>query len=61
MTQGLGMSFLTRMYNSTGNQTYMQAALDATQLINNVSEGGIAKLQQLFWYEDPTQMQVHMC
>ena len=54
MTQGLGMSFLTRMYNSTGNQTYMQAALNSTQLLSiNVSEGGVLRNYNNYsWYEE---------
>lgn len=54
MTQGLGMSFLARMYNATGNQSYMDAALNSTQLLSiNVSDGGVLRHYQNYsWYEE---------
>ena len=54
MTQGLGMSFLVRMYNSTGNQSYMNAALNSTHLLTvNVSDGGVLRNYQNYtWYEE---------
>ncbi len=54
MTQGLGMSFLSRMYNATGNQSYMDAALKSTQLLSiNVSDGGVLRhYQDYSWYEE---------
>ena len=54
MTQGLGMSFLVRMYNVTGNQSYKDAALNSTQLLSiNVSDGGVLRHYQNYsWYEE---------
>lgn len=54
MTQGLGMSFLTRMYNATGNESYMDAALSSTQTLNiNVSDGGVLRHYHNYsWYEE---------
>ena len=54
MTQGLGMSFLVRMYNATGNQSYMNAALNSTHLLTvNVSDGGVLRYYQNYtWYEE---------
>ena len=54
MTQGLGMSFLTRMYNATGNESYMDAALNSTKTLTiNVSDGGVLRYYQNYsWYEE---------
>ena len=40
MTQGLGMSFLTRMYHITGNETYLSTAENATELFYQTVENG---------------------
>ena len=54
MTQGLAMSFLTRMYVETGNQTFKDAALNATQLLSiPVDEGGVLRTYNgQPWYEE---------
>ena len=54
MTQGLAMSFLTRMYVETGNQTFKDAALNATQLLSiPVDEGGVLRTYNGHpWYEE---------
>ena len=54
MTQGLGMSFLVRMYNATGNESYMDAALNSTKTLSiNVSDGGVLRHYQNYsWYEE---------
>ncbi len=54
MTQGLGMSFLTRMYNVTGNETYLDAAKNATKLFNvTVENGGFLRYYGEYpWYEE---------
>lgn len=54
MTQGLGMSFLTRMYEITGNQTYLDAAENATKLFNvSVENGGFLRYYgENPWYEE---------
>ena len=51
MTQGLGMSFLTRMYNATGNESYMEHKSTKT-LTFNVSDGGVTYYQNYSWYEE---------
>jgi len=54
MTQGLGMSFLTRMYDITGNQTYLDTAENATKLFNvSVENGGFLRYYgENPWYEE---------
>ncbi len=54
MTQGLGMSFLTRMYDITGNQTYLDVAENATKLFNvSVENGGFLRYYgENPWYEE---------
>lgn len=54
MTQGLGMSFLTRMYDITGNQTYLDVAENATKLFNvSVENGGFLRYyDENPWYEE---------
>ena len=54
MTQGLAMSFLTRMYVETGNQTFKDAALNATQLLSiPVDDGGVLRTYNgQPWYEE---------
>lgn len=54
MTQGLGMSFLTRMYEITGNQTYLDVAENATKLFNvSVENGGFLRYYgENPWYEE---------
>ena len=54
MTQGLGMSFLTRMYAETGNQSFKDAALNATQLLSiPVDGGGVLRTYNGHpWYEE---------
>lgn len=54
MTQGLGMSFLSRMYEQTGNASYKQAALNAVGLFNvSVEDGGVYReYHGLPWYEE---------
>ncbi len=54
MTQGLGMSFLTRMYDITGNQTYLEVAENATKLFNvSVENGGFLRYYgENPWYEE---------
>lgn len=54
MTQGLGMSFLTRMYEITGNQTYLDVAENATKLFNvSVENGGFLRYYgEHPWYEE---------
>ena len=54
MTQGLGMSFLTRMYAETGNQSFKDAALNATELLSiPVDQGGVLRTYNGHsWYEE---------
>lgn len=54
MTQGLGMSFLTRMYHITGNETYLSAAENATELFYQpVENGGVLRYYDGNpWYEE---------
>ena len=54
MTQGLGMSFLTRMYAETGNQSFKDAALNATELLTiPVDQGGVLRTYNGHsWYEE---------
>tara|TARA_B100001559_G_scaffold94420_1_gene79037 strand:+ start:1982 stop:3388 length:1407 start_codon:yes stop_codon:yes gene_type:complete len=54
MTQGLGMSFLTRMYTETGNQSFKDAALNATELLSiPVDQGGVLRTYNGHsWYEE---------
>ena len=54
MTQGLGMSFLARMYLETGNDSYKESALDAMQLFEvSVEQGGVLRTYNgLPWYEE---------
>ena len=54
MTQGLGMSFLTRMYTVTGNETYLDAAKNASKLFNvTVENGGFLRYYGEYpWYEE---------
>ena len=54
MTQGLGMSFLTRMYAETGNQSFKDAALNATELLSiPVDQGGVLRTYNgNSWYEE---------
>ena len=54
MTQGLGMSFLTRMYAETGNQSFKDAALNATELLSiPVAQGGVLRTYNGHsWYEE---------
>lgn len=54
MTQGLGMSFLTRMYAETGNQSFKDAALNATELLSiPVEQGGVLRTYNgHLWYEE---------
>lgn len=54
MTQGLGMSFLARMYSETGNESYRESAIKAIELFSvNVEEGGVLRTYNgLPWYEE---------
>jgi hypothetical protein len=54
MTQGLGMSFLTRMYAETDNISFMNAALNATNLLTiHVDNGGVLRyFNDQAWYEE---------
>lgn len=54
MTQGLGMSFLARMYSETGNQSFKDAALNATELLSiPVDQGGVLRTYNgNSWYEE---------
>jgi len=55
MTQGLGMSFLVRMYSITNDTRYLNAALNATQpLQETVEDGGVMRVfnNQWIWYEE---------
>lgn len=54
MTQGLGMSFMTRMYAETGNQSFKDAALNATELLTiPVDQGGVLRTYNGHpWYEE---------
>ncbi|HIG03151.1 MAG TPA: hypothetical protein EYQ53_02030 [Candidatus Poseidoniales archaeon] len=55
MTQGLGMSFLVRMYSVTNDTRYLNAALNATQpLQETVEDGGVVRMfnDQWIWYEE---------
>ena len=54
MTQGLGMSFLTRMYAETGNQSFKDAALNATELLTiPVDQGGVLRTYNGHsWFEE---------
>jgi hypothetical protein len=54
MTQGLGMSFLVRMYSITNDTRYLNASLNAIQpLQKTVDEGGVVRVfnNQWIWYE----------
>ena len=54
MTQGLGMSFLVRMYSATNDTRYLNAALNAIQpLQKSVEEGGVMRVynDKWTWYE----------
>ena len=54
MTQGLGMSFMARMYSATNDSRYLDAALRALQPFNlTVEEGGVTRsLNDIGdWYE----------
>ena len=54
MTQGLGMSFLARMYAETGNESFKQSALDAMDLFDvHVDQGGVLRMYDgQPWYEE---------
>ena len=54
MTQGLGMSFLSRMYDATGNNDYKKASLNATKLFEiPVEDGGVLTMyDSMPWYEE---------
>ena len=54
MTQGLGMSFLVRMYSETGNELYMESAIKALDLFDvDVEQGGVLRTyNDLPWYEE---------
>lgn len=55
MTQGLGMSFLARMYDATGDERYESAALNATSLLQiEVDRGGVMRRFEgkWLWYEE---------
>ena len=54
MTQGLGMSFLARMYAETGNESFKQSALDAMDLFDvHVDQGGVLRMYGgQPWYEE---------
>ena len=54
MTQGLGMSFMARMYSATNDSRYLNATLRALQPFNlTVDEGGVTRLFNGAgdWYE----------
>lgn len=54
MTQGLGMSFLVRMYSETGNESYRESAIKAMDLFDlDVEQGGVLRTyNDLPWYEE---------
>ena len=54
MTQGLGMSFMARMYAETSNESFKQSALDAMELFDvHVDQGGVLRTYQgQPWYEE---------
>lgn len=54
MTQGLGMSFMARMYAETSNESFKQSALDAMELFDvHVDQGGILRMYDgQPWYEE---------
>lgn len=54
MTQGLGMSFMARMYAETGNESFKQSALDAMDLFDvHVDQGGVLRMYDgQPWYEE---------
>ena len=54
MTQGLGMSFLARMYSATSNESYRESAIKAMELFSvNVEQGGVLRTYNgLPWYEE---------
>ena len=54
MTQGLGMSFLVRMYSETGNESYRESAIKAMELFDlDVEQGGVLRTyNDLPWYEE---------
>jgi hypothetical protein len=54
MTQGLGMSFLIRMYSATNNTAYLNASLNALQPFQkSVEDGGVVRIfnDEWIWYE----------
>ena len=54
MTQGLGMSLLSRMYSVTGNTDYKNASINATKLFDVLVEDGgvLAMYNSMPWYEE---------
>ena len=54
MTQGLGMSFMARMYAETSNESFKQSALDAMELFDvHVDQGGVLRMYNgQPWYEE---------
>ncbi|MDA8832858.1 D-glucuronyl C5-epimerase family protein [Candidatus Poseidoniales archaeon] len=54
MTQGLGMSFMARMYAETSNESFKQSALDAMKLFDvHVDQGGVLRMYNgQPWYEE---------
>jgi len=54
MTQGLAMSFMSRMYAETSNESFKQSALDAMKLFDvHVDQGGVLRTYQgQPWYEE---------
>lgn len=54
MTQGLGMSFMARMYSETGNESYRESGIKAMQLFDvSVEQGGVLRTyNDLPWYEE---------
>ena len=55
MTQGLGISFMVRMYSITNDSRYINSALNATKPLQElVEDGGVLRMydDEWWWYEE---------